>query len=100
MAAAADNSTNAASPGSVVEKAAETTEKDTQGVAKGADTASAAKKKAKNAAKARITAEWPNGPRTSIEHYEEVEIAGGRLDPLMEVFWRGRYQFSNKKPSN
>ena len=90
MAAAPENSKNAASPGSVTEKGAE-------GVAKGADTASAAKTKAKNAAKARITAKWPNGPRTSIEHYEEVEIAEGRLDPRMQVFWRGRYQFNTKK---
>jgi len=94
MATTANSSKNAASQESVADNGAE---KDSEDVAKGTDAASVAKKKA---AKARITAEWPNGPRTSIEHYEEVEIAEGRLDPLMEVFWRGRYQFSNKKPSN
>lgn len=93
MAAAPDNSKNAASPGSVTEKDTEAAEKDTGGVAKGADTAAASKKKAKKAAKARITAKWPIGPRSSIEHYEEVEIAAGRLDPAFKVFWRDRYKF-------
>ena len=97
MAAAADTNKNAASPGSVAEKGAGTTEKGTVDVAKGADTATASKKKAKKAAKARITAKWPNGPRSSIEHYEEVEIAAGRLDPAFKVFWRDRYKFPNEK---
>ena len=97
MAAASENSKNAASPGSVTEKGTVGVAKGSEDVAKGVDTASAAKKKAMKAAKARITAKWPKGPRTSIEHYEEVEITEGRLDPAFELFWRDRYKFPKKK---
>ena len=97
MAAAPDNSKNAASPGSVTEKGTVGVPTGSEDAAKGAYKASAAKKKAMNAAKARITAKWPKGARTSIEHYEEVEIAEGRLDPAFELFWRDRYKFPKKK---
>lgn len=68
--------------------------------AKKAELASDNKKKAKKARKAtlaRINGKWPNGPRTSIEHYEAVEIEEGRLNPAFQVFWRDRYRSGGKK---
>lgn len=53
-------------------------------------------KKARKATLARINGKWPNGPRTSIEHYEAVEIEEGRLDPAFRVFWRDRYRSGKK----
>ena len=43
---------------------------------------------------------WPNGPRTSIEHYEWQEIREGRLEPLFRVFWRNRLKFYDEESKN
>ncbi|MDA7838754.1 hypothetical protein N9A45_00305 [bacterium] len=42
-------------------------------------------------------ATWPEGPRTSIEHYEQVELDEGRMNPLFYCFWRNRYKFKKSE---
>tara|TARA_B110000008_G_scaffold153479_1_gene154585 strand:- start:609 stop:890 length:282 start_codon:yes stop_codon:yes gene_type:complete len=51
-----------------------------------------------NSARDSIQREWPDGPRTSVEHYEQVEIAEGRIDPnTFRVFWKKRYKIVHEK---
>ena len=64
---------------------------DSKGTAKGTGT----KTKKKKAVYKPDT--WPDGPRTSIEHYEQVELNEDRLDPAFYLFWRDRYKFEQSE---
>lgn len=61
------------------------------------DTAKGTKPIAKKKKAVYKAAAWPNGPRTSIEHYEQVELNEGRLDPAFYLFWRHRYKFEKSE---